>query len=77
VLSFVLKTRPNTNNFPEMDELFGSAGFAEADNALRLKIEQEIGLTGLIYGTSNGEEEKIGETAEKREIAELKEDRRV
>lgn len=60
-----------------MDELFGAAGFAEADAALRAKIEREIGLTGLIYGTSNGEEEKVGEEAEKREIAELKEDRRV
>ncbi|KAI4727376.1 putative MFS monosaccharide transporter [Aureobasidium sp. EXF-10728] len=34
----------------EMDELFGDAGFAEADLALKAKIERDIGLTALLYG---------------------------
>lgn len=34
----------------EMDELFGDAGFAEADLALKTRIERDIGLTALLYG---------------------------
>jgi hypothetical protein len=34
----------------EMDELFGDAGFAEADQALKTRIERDIGLTALLYG---------------------------
>jgi len=34
----------------EMDELFGDAGFAEADQALKARIERDIGLTALLYG---------------------------
>ncbi|THY57751.1 putative MFS monosaccharide transporter [Aureobasidium pullulans] len=34
----------------EMDELFGDAGFAQADLALKQRIEKDIGLTALLYG---------------------------
>ncbi|THW18743.1 putative MFS monosaccharide transporter [Aureobasidium pullulans] len=33
----------------EMDELFGDAGFAQADLALKQRIEKDIGLTALLY----------------------------
>lgn len=32
------------------DELFGEAGFAQADLTLKQRIEREIGLTALLYG---------------------------
>ena len=34
-----------------MDELFGEAGFAQADKARKEKIENDIGLTALLNGT--------------------------
>lgn len=46
----------------EMDELFGEAGFAEADLSLKQRIEREIGLTSLLYGDAEG---NVDGTAEK------------
>jgi hypothetical protein len=36
-----------------MDELFGSAGFAAADLALKARIEREIGLSALLGDDDN------------------------
>ncbi|KAK4552452.1 hypothetical protein LTR86_010295 [Recurvomyces mirabilis] len=43
---FVPETKGKT--LEEMDELFGAAGFAAADLALKARIEREIGLTQLL-----------------------------
>lgn len=43
----------------EMDELFGSTGFAADDNATKLRIEHEIGLFALL-----GEDEATTEKLE-------------
>jgi MFS family permease len=37
----------------EMDILFGEAGFAQADLALKQKIERDIGLTALVFGSDD------------------------
>ncbi|KAH0312934.1 putative MFS monosaccharide transporter, partial [Aureobasidium melanogenum] len=58
----------------EMDELFGDAGFAEADLALKAKIERDIGLTALLYGDEEPTTtEKVGGLG-KGEEREFKED---
>ncbi|KAH0364683.1 putative MFS monosaccharide transporter, partial [Aureobasidium melanogenum] len=58
----------------EMDELFGDAGFAEADLALKAKIERDIGLTALLYGDEEPTTtEKVGGMG-KGEEREFKED---
>lgn len=58
----------------EMDELFGDAGFAEADLALKAKIEKDIGLTALLYGDEEPTmTEKVGAQG-KGEEREFKED---
>lgn len=58
----------------EMDELFGDAGFAEADLALKAKIERDIGLTALLYGDEEPTPtEKVGGMG-KGEEREFKED---
>lgn len=45
---FLPETKGRT--LEEMDELFGEAGFAQADLTLKQRIEREIGLTALLYG---------------------------
>lgn len=57
----------------EMDELFGQVGFAAADEALRQKIERDVGLTGLLgddepdtvapYEKKDGLLEKTGDSS--------------
>lgn len=55
VFMFLPETKGRT--LEEMDELFGEAGFAQADLALKQRIEKDIGLTALIYGGEDGGEE--------------------
>jgi len=69
---FVPETKGRT--LEEMDELFGEAGFAEADRALKQRIEREIGLTALIGledSPSHNSVEKV--PGEETEYAENKE----
>ncbi|KAJ5723701.1 hypothetical protein N7488_001736 [Penicillium malachiteum] len=61
VLLLVPETRGRT--LEEMDELFGTTSFAAEDEALRVRIEQEIGLLALL----GGEEIQI-ETIRKTEL---------
>lgn len=42
-----------------MDELFGSAGFAAADTAMKERIEREIGLTALLDGDISPDETAV------------------
>ncbi|CAD0091454.1 unnamed protein product [Aureobasidium vineae] len=58
----------------EMDELFGDAGFAEADLALKAKIERDIGLTALLYGDHEPMMTEKADTKGKGEEMEFKED---
>ncbi|KAI7386995.1 putative MFS monosaccharide transporter [Hortaea werneckii] len=48
VFFFVPETKGRT--LEEMDEIFGDAGMAEADNERKEKIERDIGLTALLGG---------------------------
>ena len=43
----------------EMDELFGDTGFAQADLALKQRIEKDIGLTALLHGGDESDEKMM------------------
>ncbi|THW75977.1 putative MFS monosaccharide transporter [Aureobasidium pullulans] len=58
----------------EMDELFGDAGFAQADLALKQRIEKDIGLTALLYGDDEPMMTDKVTTGGKGEEREFKED---
>ncbi|KEQ93406.1 hypothetical protein AUEXF2481DRAFT_67544 [Aureobasidium subglaciale EXF-2481] len=58
----------------EMDELFGDAGFAEADMALKQQIEKDIGLTALLYGEDEPMMTEKTDAKTKGEEREFKED---
>lgn len=60
----------------EMDELFGDAGFAEADQALKSRIERDIGLTALLYGDSEPVMTEKTDGKGRSEETEFKEDTR-
>jgi hypothetical protein len=47
---FFLVPETKGRTLEEMDELFGSVGFASADNQRKERIEREIGLTALLAG---------------------------
>ena len=49
--------------------MFGEAGFATADLALKQRIEKEIGLTALLYGDDG--DEKIREKKDGQEVNEF------
>jgi hypothetical protein len=57
-----------------MDELFGDAGFAEADLALKTRIERDIGLTALLYGEEEPMMTETTNSKERGEETEFKED---
>lgn len=42
----------------EMDEIFGEVGFAQADLAIKARIEREIGLTALL-----GDDDRVASIA--------------
>ncbi|PWY88228.1 MFS monosaccharide transporter [Aspergillus heteromorphus CBS 117.55] len=58
---FVPETKGRT--LEEMDELFGSEGMAAEDEALRQRIDREIGLTALLSGEYIEPGEKADEKA--------------
>ena len=58
---FVPETKGRT--LEEMDELFGSEGMAAEDEALRQRIDREIGLTALLHGEMIETTEKVPEKA--------------
>jgi hypothetical protein len=60
----------------EMDELFGDAGFAEADQALKTRIERDIGLTALLYGDQEPAMTEKTDVKGRGEEREFKEDAR-
>ncbi|KAI4741599.1 putative MFS monosaccharide transporter [Aureobasidium sp. EXF-12298] len=60
----------------EMDELFGDAGFAEADLALKTRIERDIGLTALLYGDEEPTMTEKTDAKSRGEEREFKEDAR-
>jgi hypothetical protein len=60
----------------EMDELFGDAGFAEADQALKTRIERDIGLTALLYGDEEPTVTEKTDDKSRGEEREFKEDAR-
>jgi len=67
---FLPETKGRT--LEEMDELFGEAGFAQADLTLKQRIEREIGLTALLYGDDFAKTQE--EFAEKPSVAGQKEE---
>ncbi|GLA05249.1 hypothetical protein AnigIFM60653_005725 [Aspergillus niger] len=58
---FVPETKGRT--LEEMDELFGSEGMAAEDEALRQRIDRDIGLTALLHGEMIDSSEKVPEKA--------------
>ncbi|PWY75300.1 MFS monosaccharide transporter [Aspergillus sclerotioniger CBS 115572] len=58
---FVPETKGRT--LEEMDELFGSEGMAAEDEALRQRIDREIGLTALLHGEIIETTDKVPEKA--------------
>ncbi|EAW07049.1 putative MFS monosaccharide transporter [Aspergillus clavatus NRRL 1] len=59
---FVPETKGRT--LEEMDELFGSGGVAAEDEALKRRIEREIGLLALLGEDHESSEEKMAEKVE-------------
>ncbi|RAK98461.1 putative MFS monosaccharide transporter [Aspergillus ibericus CBS 121593] len=58
---FVPETKGRT--LEEMDELFGSEGMAAEDEALRQRIDRDIGLTALLHGEIIESTDKVPEKA--------------
>jgi hypothetical protein len=70
---YVPETKGRT--LEEMDELFGEAGFAQADLDRKARIEREIGLTQLLDGDEHVAEKHVpgesdGKSDSDREVGE-------